>query len=45
LKGTSYIEKAIAELIEMGYPIDFLLIEGKSYEEALALYVEGRYSH
>lgn len=37
-KGTDYVEKAIQSLIDKGYNIDYVLVEGVSNEEALKIY-------
>lgn len=35
MKGTQYVEEAISALQELGYPVQLLLVENLSYEEAL----------
>jgi glycosyltransferase involved in cell wall biosynthesis len=40
IKGTQFLENAVLELQQSGYPIELMLIEGKSYQEALTLYAE-----
>lgn len=39
IKGTKYIENAIAELQKTGYPIELILVENKPYLEALNIYL------
>jgi hypothetical protein len=38
IKGTKYVEAAIAQLREAGHQIELVLVEGRSYDESLAIY-------
>jgi hypothetical protein len=38
IKGTKYVEAAIAQLADAGHQVELVLVEGRSYDESLAIY-------
>lgn len=38
IKGTHYVEEAVASLQDRGMDVELVLVEGRSYEESLAIY-------